>query len=715
MPLRALLLSRAALWTGAVRDSFVVLLPLTFFGVVATLLGNFPIPVVHDWLMRQFGGHWPAATTGVVQATYGVYGLALSIALAMQLARRLPVGDGQDRLPAHWAGLSALVNFMLCVAASGEPALAALGQGSLLLGAVVGIATPELLSRVAALPSLRRLAIGYDSDLVFYHATRLAVPLVLVGMVVGAAAVAMHAMPPLATPALTTLPARIHGWIDADWLLTPALVLVNQGLWFVSIHGGKVLDQHAQALFSVAGQPYDPALAWRPMIDAFVHLGGSGATLGLLIALALVARDGVHRRIAQLSWLPSLFNINELLMFGLPLVLNPRFLLPFMLAPLALALLALMAAHGGLVTLVPAQVPWTTPPLLSGWLLTGSWRGALLQALGLVLSTLIYLPYVARAEAQRRASQREAFTAASAAIVCEAHTHQPSMRRDDQVGLIARGLFVDLSLAIGTPAVVLAYQPQHDSRGRVAGVEALLRWTHPRHGPVRADVAVTLAEEGGLIQRLGAWVLDEACARKAQWNALGLERIGMALNVSPLQLADPLFAQQVADCLQRHRLAPQELEIEITESQAIPDDALVDATLQRLSAMGVRLAMDDFGMGYSSLLHMRRFSVQVIKIDGSLSRDVLANPTIADIVRSITALARARDARVVAEFVESTAQRDRLAALGCDLFQGYLYSPPLPAAQCLAHLLRHVGSGAPVPSACAAAHALSGSAAAALP
>lgn len=695
MPLPALVSSRVALWTAAVRDSFVVLLPLTFFGVVATLLGHFPVPAVQAWLVQRFGGHWAAATEGVMQATYGVYGLALSIALAMQLARRLPVTEGRDHLPPHWAGLSALINFMLCVSAGGEPALAALGQGSLLLGVVVGIATPELLRPAASLPWLQRLAIGYDSDLIFYHATRLAVPLVLVGLALGAVAVALHGLPPLATPGLATLPARIHAWIDADWLLTPALVLVNQGLWFVSIHGGKVLDGHAQALFNVAGEPYDPSLAWRPMIDAFVHLGGSGATLGLLIALSIVAREGAHRRIAQLSWLPSLFNINELLMFGLPLVLNPRFLVPFMLAPLALALLALVAAHSGLVTLLPAQVPWTTPPLLSGWLLTGSWRGAVLQALGLLLSALIYLPWVRRAEVQRQASQRQAFNAASAAIVSEGRTREPSMRRGDQVGLIARGLFVDLSRSIGTPALVLAYQPQHELGGGVAGVEALLRWTHPRHGAVRADLAVTLAEEGGLIQRLGAWVLEEACACKAQWNALGLGRIGMAVNVSPLQLADAQFVDRLADCLRRYRLAPPELEIEITESQAIPDDVLVAATLQRLDALGIRLAMDDFGMGHSSLLHMRRFSVQVIKIDGSLSRDVLVNATSADIVRSITTLARARGARVVAEFVETAVQRDRLAALGCDVFQGYLYSPPLHAAACVAHLLRHAEAGVP--------------------
>ncbi len=696
MPLSlARLKSRVSLWTSSVRDSFVVLLPFTFFGVAATLLSNFPIRAVHDFLNRTLGAGWPAATTGVVQATYGVFGIALAVVLSMQLARRLPTSDSEDMLPPAWAGMSALMNFMLCVVAASGPSLAALGQGSMLLGIAIGIITPELLRPLAAASALRRLAIGYDSDPNFYHATRLTAPMVIVGLGTGLVAAAVAAMPALGTRWLNMLPAAINRWFDADWLMTSAAVLANQGLWFVGIHGGKVLDHYALALFGAAGAGYDPTLVWRPLIDNFVHLGGSGATLGLMAALLIVARDGPDRRIAQLSWLPSIFNINELLMFGLPIVLNPIFLLPFLLAPLALTLLALAAVHTGLVPLHSPDVPWTTPPLLSGYLLTGSWRGSALQAVGLLTSTLIYLPFARRSEARRHSGQVKAFRSASAAIIGESHARVPSMRRDDEVGVMARGLYMDLTLSIGTPALALAFQPKHDRHGTVVGVEALLRWTHGRHGPVRADVAVTLAEEGGLIRRLGLWALEEACMRKAEWNLIGLKAITMAVNVSPLQLGDPQLPAQLAACLARHRLGPGEVELEITESQAIPTSEVVDDNLAQIAALGVALAMDDFGMGYSSLLHMRRFRVHAIKIDGSLSREVLNNPISADIVRTITALGRAQNVEVVAEFVETLAQRDMLAALGCDVFQGYLHSPPLGAAACVQYLLVHrPGSGA---------------------
>ncbi|WP_088284190.1 EAL domain-containing protein [Ideonella sp. A 288] len=684
-----MLLNRSQLWAIAVRDSFVALLPLTIFGTAAVLLGNLPIPGWSEWLTRLLGTGWQAATQGVVQGTYGIFGLALAMVLSSQLARRMPVPQGEEPLLPLLAGISAMANFMLVLVVSEGPDIAALGHASMLLGIAVGIATPELLRALAARRSMRWMALGYESAPLFYHATRLTPAMVVAGLAAMLVAEAVVALPAPGTQWLSGLAPAINRWMDADWLLTSAAVLINQGLWFAGIHGGKVLDQLGPQVFGAPGAAFDPALAWRPLIDNFVLLGGTGATLGLMVALFIVAREGPHRRVAQMSVLPSIFNINELLIFGLPIALNPMFLLPFLLAPLALAWLSLAAVHAGLVPLHNVAVPWTTPPLLSGYLITGSWRGVALQAAGLLLSTLIYLPFARRVEAQRLRSQADALQSASEAIVAQGQRHVSSLRRNDEVGLIARGLFADLARDIGSPALALAFQPKHDRSGAAVGVEALLRWTHPRHGPIRADVAVTLAEDGDLIRRLGAWVLDEACARKAQWNALGLSRIRMAINVSPLQLLDPQLPAQLAFCLAQHRLSPGEIELEITESHAVPAGQGVDDNLGQIVAMGVTLAMDDFGMGYSSLLHLRRFPVHAIKIDGSLTRDVLHNPICGDIIATITAFGRAQQVEVVAEFVETAEQQEALAALGCDVFQGYLHSAPLPSAACVDYLLAH--------------------------
>lgn len=674
---------RLALWTLTVRDSFVVLLPLTFMGVVVTLLVNVPFPAVQRFMAWMLGAGWRALMDSVANATYGVFGLALAVVVAIRLTRRLGAEESDEGLPEPWVGMAALVNFMLCLTVGDAPTMSALGRDSMWLGLSIGLATPELLRPLA---KIFRVVPDYDSDQTFYCAIRMTPPLIILSIIVMLGAKAAAALPSPGMHWLAALPA-IHTGIDADWLLSLAAVSASQLLWFIGIHGNMVLDQQAQALFGVASGAYSPALAWRPLLGVFGMMGGSGATLGLVLALFIVAREGPFRRLAAASVLPSLFNISELLIFGLPIALNPIFLWPFLLAPLALTLMALTAVHTGFLPLLNVEVPWTTPPLMSGYLLTGSWRGPALQVLCLLVSTLIYLPFVRRAEAGRARAQTVAFDATIKAIANQGQPQTQAVPRKGELGLVARGLFAALTRDLGGTALTLEFQPKHDHRGVAVGVEALLRWRHHRHGPVRADVAVTLAEEGGLIRSLGAWVMEEACARKAQWNALGLSHITMAINVSPLQLDDPQLPALLARCLDRYRLAPGEIELEITESQAIPVRQVVGENLALIVAMGVSLAMDDFGMGYSSLLHMRRFSIHSIKIDGSLTRDVLTNPISRDIIHTIAALGHARHVEVIAEFVETAEQRDALAALGCGVFQGYFYSPALPSAACVEYLL----------------------------
>lgn len=678
---------RLALWARAVRDSYVALLPLTFLGVLATLAQHLPVPGLQRSVSQLAGPAAAQALGHLLDASQGVFGLALAVAVSLQWGRRLPQAP-----TAFWLAMGSLVNFMLCVLADGRDLNGALGQGSMLLGLLVGSYTPWLLTQLQRWPVLRLLRVPYETDLVFLQATRMTLPLIVSALLTLVVArvtlVAADAVLPWIAGRLPQPQQLLHG----GFWQTGAVAMVNQSLWALGIHGGKVIDVWMPALFTPPGMPFDPARVWRPLIDNFVHLGGSGATLGLVAALLWSVREGPQRRLAQVSLLPSVFNVNELLVFGLPVVLHPRYLLPFIAMPVGLALVGWLLVAEGWMPVQAQSVHWTTPVLLSGWLLTGSWTGVAWQALAVGISTACYLPVVRRVEAQRLTLQRQALQATSQAILDARHQHRLALQRSDQVGEIARGLLADLQADIGTAAVHLAYQPKHRADGMAVGVEALVRWSHRRFGPVRADVAVTLAEDGGLVRPLGLWVLDQACACKAGWNRQGLADIGMAVNVSPLQLDDPQFAADVIDTLRRHGLRGDEVELEITESHALPLGPVLQANMAALSRHGVRLAMDDFGMGHSSLLHLRHFRVHAIKVDGSISREVPGSDASADIVRSIAALGRSQQLEVVAEFVETVEQRDALAALGCTLFQGYLHSPPMPDLLCCDYLLRQRGA-----------------------
>lgn len=403
-------------------------------------------------------------------------------------------------------------------------------------------------------------------------------------------------------------------------------------------------------------------------------------------------KEGPIKHIGRLSWIPGVFNINETVLYGLPVLLNRVFLLPFLGVPVLLALMAMFGIHTGLLEVGAVKTPWTTPILISGWLLSGSWTGVAFQLLAVAISTVCYLPFVRMADQQRRERQQAAFSRATAAILengGEART--PVCARRDDIGLIARGLLSDLREALCTQGLSVAYQPKHHIDGRLIGFEALLRWQHPRYGALSPAIAVALAEESGVIGELGLWVLDEACACKARINQLDRQAtaLAMSINVSPLQLEDDRIVVALNAALLRHGLLPCEVELEITESQRLTESTAVTTTLEALVASHVRLAIDDFGMGYSSLRYLKRFSVGAIKIDGSLTRDVVNDSACADIVRVIASLGQARSVMIVGECVETLEQKMKLAELGCQCFQGYLFSRPLPELEAIRYIEAH--------------------------
>ncbi len=236
----------------------------------------------------------------------------------------------------------------------------------------------------------------------------------------------------------------------------------------------------------------------------------------------------------------------------------------------------------------------------------------------------------------------------------------------------------------------LHYQPQVDCHsGRIMGMEALIRWRHPDMGMVAPNRFIPLAEETGQILAVGHWVLRTACRQLRDWQRAGRQQLRMAVNVSARQLAEPDFVQGVAEVLADTGLAPHCLELELTESAVMNDVAHATAVMHELKKLGVQLAIDDFGTGYSSLAHLKRFEVDVLKIDQTFVRDLTVDPDDAAIVTTIIALAGNLGLDVISEGVETQEQIDFLRRHGCRHMQGYFFGRPLPAEGFLALLEQH--------------------------
>jgi diguanylate cyclase (GGDEF)-like protein len=247
-------------------------------------------------------------------------------------------------------------------------------------------------------------------------------------------------------------------------------------------------------------------------------------------------------------------------------------------------------------------------------------------------------------------------------------------------------LAAELPRAIERGELRLAYQPKAELRsGRIVGVEALARWEHPQLGVLEPAEFVPIAEQTGIVIALTSAVLDAALERVAAWRTLGHD-LSIAVNLSARSFLDARLADEIPELLAAHDLPAGCLELEITESMLMHDPRRARETLERLAAIGVGLAVDDFGTGYSSLAHLKRLPVDTIKIDRSFVLDMATDEADEAIVRSTIELAHNLGLRVVAEGVESAEAWMRLAALGCDLAQGFHLARPLPARGLLALL-----------------------------
>ncbi|MBD1939004.1 EAL domain-containing protein [Microcoleus sp. FACHB-68] len=255
----------------------------------------------------------------------------------------------------------------------------------------------------------------------------------------------------------------------------------------------------------------------------------------------------------------------------------------------------------------------------------------------------------------------------------------PSMNAEASALLV---LDNSLHLAFERGEFLIHYQPQLNiNTGKITCMEALVRWQHPERGLMTPEAFIPLAEENGLIVPLGKWVLQTACAQNKAWQDAGLPAMRVTVNLSTRQFQQPGLVAMVAQVLKQTGLEPQYLELEITETTAMLDADFTSDTLGELKAMGICLSMDDFGVGYASLSGLKNFPFHTLKIDRAFVQDITSNPHDRAIVKAILGLAHALNLSMVAEGVETDAQKELLRSLHCQEMQGYLFSKPLTAGE----------------------------------
>ncbi len=674
----------------AIRHGLLYLIPILFIGSIALVLAGLPIPIYQHLLGRGLGEDWQNALLAISNGTFGILAILMLLGISYAFTVEFNARNNKTVSPIIVCVVALASLITLTGQTSPDMTFSKFGAMNVFFAVTTALISSYMFLKLSGMPFFLLKTFSQGANAQYIEALSWLFPTAITIGFFGATNAALAAWWDITNISLwfSDMLVSMFSWIQSKEIASLLFVLLIHAFWLLGIHGNKILEPVNQQLFghdSIAGQQLllasqDGAEIFsRSFFNVFLFMGGCGCAMSLMLAILLFSRQKTDKNVARLSMLPTTFNMNELLLFGLPIVLNPIYAIPFVAAPLILGLISYAATIAGWVPIASNYVGWTTPIFLSGYAATGSIRGSFLQLFNLIIGIIIYMPFVRWSDATSKERMKSSLE--KLYVLFKPFERQGSislLTRSDEVGILARKLADDLRDDLQQGKLTLYYQPQVNARKEVFGMEALLRWRHPEFGLIYPPLVIALAEEAGLMEKLGYWITDTACGELKRLETLSSKKLTMSVNISGVQLENKELLQELDEILARYHLSPCQLEIEMTEQIALTSSQAITDRIQELKNRGVKLAMDDFGMGRSSLLYLKEYDFDTVKLDGSLVREILDNQNCREIISSIVYLSSSLGFSVLAEFVEYEAQASILEEIGCTRYQGYLYSKPLP-------------------------------------
>lgn len=673
----------------SVRQGMVMMIPVLVSSAVALMLSSLPFPGYQMFLNKFWNGRIAAFLGLIRSASEG----SLAIGLVLTTCYSYAMQRKKSREDAVTVMLTATVSLIVFSGITqGNVSIEALGSHNTFAALCIALGCSVLFFKIkdARFFCIRWHGIGADACYAKAVSGVISALLVVAffAMLYQVLAAVFHvdslqeiletAVRKLVNPTQNGLPAAI------------AILLLAHGMWFVGIHGSYVLGSVIYENFGVISEE---AVYNKTFQDVFVCMGGTGSVLCLVAAILLFSKKGNIKNIAKLSFPTVIFNVSEIIAFGLPVILNPIFVIPYLLVPVVMCVISYAAVYTGIVPHVVTEVEWTTPVFLSGYLATGSVAGSILQAVCLAAGVLVYLPFLRLFEEQRERQMVKNVKELTEELQRqeEANAIMPLTERKDALGGTAKVLAEDLKDAIRDGNLFFLYQPQVNAKGECIGAEALIRWVHPIAGLIYPPLVIALAREEKLLHDIEAYMFDEAAHTISEIEKEIHTEFKISVNITNESLLWEDLESCIADKVSKYHIAPARLWLEITEQDALVSSREVLDKMRRIKERGHKFLIDDFGMGHTSLLYLQTNYFSVVKLDGSLTKDVLNNDRDKGIITAITELGKSLHFETIAEYVETKEQKNLLLALGCDAFQGYYYSKPIQAAELLLWMKEHQG------------------------
>ncbi len=671
-----------------IRTGLAMMIPVLFIGSIAVMLNGFPVQAYQNFLDAFLGGALRNIIQIILQSTAGILAVYMTAAICLSYNSR--VEEAQGSVFRFGSLLSCVTGFFILVGFfTGAPDFSLLsGQGvfSALLSGIIGSA---LFRRFFRLHRRRKALFVDGADSVFNAALQVMLPFFLVTLCFAVAnqliivCFGVQSVQHLFMKAVEFIFVRMQRSYFSGLLF----MLLISVMWWFGIHGNNVMNQVAEDMFTaiIPGQ-----IVSKSFLDTFVNMGGTGCAIGLLLAMMIFGKRSSTKRLSGMALFPGIFNISELMVFGLPVIYNPMMLIPFILAPILCYTNAYVLTYVGFLPQVVRDVVWTTPAVLSGFIATGSARGIIVQLLNILIAMACYAPFIILYE-KRSVNELSAAMNDLVGILkkCEETTEEVVLTEcEGNAGRLAKMLATDLSVSLsqskvdaasqdGDSPLIIKYQPQFDNKGNCIGAESLLRWNHTRFGIVYPPLVVHLAKESGELYQLETYIIERSVRDSEAFRECFGEKFKLSVNVTVTTLYEKSFVGFLEDLAKRYHLKPGNICIEITEETELVTTEETGELIKKIRSFGYTFALDDFSMGHTSLQYLQHNQFDLVKLDGNLIKSILVNERTKEIINSIVYLSKSLNFKVLAEFVETTEQKEALEQIGCLLYQGYLYSPAI--------------------------------------
>ena len=444
------------------------------------------------------------------------------------------------------------------------------------------------------------------------------------------------------------------------------IILVQSILWCFGIHGSNVFNSLNSTVFLFNGHD----IVSKQLFDTFVLMGGCGSLICLLIALLIFSKNKQRKKIAKMSATPMLFNVNEIMVFGIPIVLNPIYFIPFIITPLIMLMTSYLFIKLGIVPpIVNSDVQWTTPIILSGIQATNSWKGAMLQAFNLVIGVLIYFPfvklddYVFKITIEKSINEMSDYTKK-----CETNLEEFSfLSQDNSFRYIAEDVFNELENHLDSKESILKYQPQIIDE-KICFLEGLLRFNYQGLKYIYPPLLISIAEEKKFYEILTKRIVKEALEDLKAFQKY--KNVKVSININICLLEDEEFVNWLVNEVSASNVLDNSFGIEIMEEEIINENTVI--TLKYLRTKNIFIIIDNFSMRETSVIFLKENVFDYLKLDGSVVSNINYERN-QKIVKSIVELEDKLNFKLIAKNVETLEQKEMLTSLGCNIYQGFLY------------------------------------------